>query len=138
MTDPVLTYRIGSVSFHDDDDSRTCFVLPVRTHHVRTITLFKTHEYSISNRTNRVHTLRYLVDHIAVEDARPTTTAVSSGGGGGTHSCNTGIHQQQGGALPSGMGTAANRNADIELREAYKSYKVIIFYIEGETSCLLT
>lgn len=65
---------------------------------------------------------RYLLEHTAIEDVRPTT---NTGGGNSTASVSA---QQQRDAIPEGAEEAtaeANREVDVELREAYKSYKVM-------------
>lgn len=66
-------------------------------------------------------TSRYLLEHIALEDVRPTTNT------GGGNPAGNGSAQQQTGTVPEGAEGAtseANKGVDVELREAYKSYQV--------------
>ena len=60
-------------------------------------------------------TSRYLLEHIAIEDVRPTTHI-----GGGTSA-------ETSSAEADGATTEVNRGVDVELREAYKAYQVADF-----------
>lgn len=66
-------------------------------------------------------TSRYLLEHIAIEDVRPSTKT------GGGNPAGNGISKQTV-IIPEGAEEAtveANGGVDVELREAYKSYKVM-------------
>eukprot|EP00752_Nemacystus_decipiens_P007282 g6518.t1 len=68
----------------------------------------------------RVELCRYLLEHIALEEAHPTTNT------GGGNPAGNGSTQQQTGTIPEeaeGSTGEANRRVDVELQEAYKSYQ---------------
>lgn len=112
------------MSHHRDDESDI--------HHVPLLTHAVWEASPISGATSmKIHkrlravvsqtTSRYLLEHIALEDVRPTTNT------GGGNPAGNGSAQQQTGTVPEGAEGAtseANKGVDVELREAYKSYQV--------------